>query len=65
MKHNNIDTWARPIGQDDIQSTMTQQILPIKVLSELDFTTWRKPIYVIEKAQEIGSLFGEIAGIGK
>ena len=39
MKHNNIDTWARPIGPDDIQSTMAQQILPIKVLGEWDFTT--------------------------
>ena len=64
MKHN-IDTWTRPDGPDDIQNTMAQQILPIKVQGEWDFITSRKPIYVLENAQEIDTLFAEKAAIGK
>ena len=61
MQHNNKnDSWERPNGPDDIQCAMVQQILPIKVLGEWNFSG-RKPIYVLENAQEIQTLFREIA----
>ena len=62
-KHSNTnDTWARPNGRDDIQNTLAQQILPLKVQGDWDFTG-RKPIYVLENAQEINTLFVEIAAV--
>ena len=68
FQNEGIETFkreTRPDGPDDIQNTMAQQILPIKVQGQWDFITIRKPIYVSENSQEIDTLFAEKAAIGK
>ena len=62
-KHSNTNgTWACPNGRDDIQNTLAQQILPLKLQGDWDFTG-RKPICVLKNAQEISTLFVEIAAV--
>ena len=51
--------WRRPTGEDDIQDVYEEQVVPIKVEGEWDFTT-DIPRYIISNHEEIQRTFEQI-----
>ena len=48
--------WIRPLN-DDIQIVNPIQVLPCEVHGEWDFRSARQPVYILNNAEVIESLF--------
>ena len=54
--------WKRPTGYDDIQDTSEEQVVPVDVRGEWDFTA-EKPRFIVFNDSEIQERFNEICQV--